>query len=85
MYPELPAHDGQRCALLVPFCGPGNGFVSHLPDHAPSRDAGLVEVVDHRRSVQLISAGKRVDRGTLSVVVDQLCDLCSGQSSLDRV
>ena len=47
--------------------------------------AGPVEVVDHRRSVQVICAGECVDRDTVSVELDELFDLRSGEPALHRV
>ncbi len=85
MHSELAGHDRERRALLVPCCGEGNRLIGHLEDHPPSSDTGLVEVVDHRRWVHSVSAGEHVDRATLSVPVDQLVDLRSGEPGLDRV
>jgi hypothetical protein len=85
MHPELAGHDCERCALLVPCRGQGNRLVRHLADHASSGDVCTVEVVDDGGPVDLVETGESVDRHTSSVVVDQLCDLCSGQPSLHRV
>ena len=85
MHAELAGHDCERRAPLMPCSRQGNRFVGQFSDHAPSPDTGMVEVVDDRRSVQLISAGERVDRRTLSAMVDQLFDFNSGEPSLHRV
>ena len=85
MHAELARHECERRALSVPCRGEGDRLVGHLADHAPTSDAGLVEVVDHRRSVQLISAGEPVNRRAFSVEADQCIDVGRLQSSLDRV
>ena len=51
----------------------------------PSRDVGLVEVVDDGGPVNFVETGESVDRHTSSVVGDQLCDPRSGQPSLHKV
>ena len=85
VHSELARHDCERRAPLVPHCGLGNRLVGHLADHAPSRDAGLVEVVDDGGPVDLVAAGKSVDRDTLSIQADELFDLGSRQPALHRV
>ena len=85
MHPELAGHDRERRSLLVPCGREGNRFVGHLADDAPSGDAGTVEVVDDGGLVNFVETGESVDRRASSVVVDQLCDLCSGRPSLHRV
>ena len=85
MYTELSCHDSERHAFLVPRCGQGDGLVGHFADHAPSSDAGLVEMVDHRGPVHLVPAGEFVDGSTLAVPMDQLFDLGSRQPPLHRV
>ena len=85
MHAELSRHERERRALFVPCGRHGNRFVGHLADDAPSRDAGSVEVVDDGGPVNFVETGESVDRRTSSVVVDQLCDLGSGQPSLHRV
>ena len=82
---ELVGHDHERSALRVACRGQGNRLVGQLPDHPPTGDTGPVEVVDHRRSVQLISAGESVNRRAFLVEADQCIDVGRRQSSLDRV
>ena len=85
MYSERVGHDRERCSLPV-LCGRhGNRLVGHLADHAPPRDAGLVEVVDDRGPVDAVPTGESIDRGTLAVPVDQLFDLALGEPALHRV
>ncbi len=55
MHPELVCHDRERRALVVAGGCHGDRLVGHLADHPLTGDTGPVEVVDHRRSVQLIS------------------------------
>ncbi len=85
MYSELPRHDSERHAFLVPRCGQGHGLVGHFADHAPSSDAGSVEMLDDSGPVDAVPTGESVDRGTVSVEADQCIDLARWQSSLDRV
>ena len=85
MYAELAGHDRERRALLIPCGRHGNRFVVHLADHAPSGDAGLVEVADDGGPVNFVEMGESVDRRTSSVVVDQLVIFGSGESTLHRV
>ena len=46
MHVELVRHDRERRALFVPGRGQDDRLIGHLANDAPSRDAGLVEVVD---------------------------------------
>ncbi len=75
MDPELAGHDRERRALLVPRGRKSNGFVGHLADHRPSRDPGLVEVVDDGRSMHSVSARERVDRRAVSIEPNQCIDV----------
>lgn len=85
MHRELARHDRERRALLIAFGGQGDAVVAHLSDVTSTSDPCLVEVVDHRRSMDLISTGERVNRRTASIEDDQCIDLGRGQSSLHRV
>jgi len=62
VHSELARRGRERRALLVAFGGEGDRGVGHLADDAPSRDAGLVEVVDDGRPVDVVPTGERVDR-----------------------
>ena len=53
--------------MLVTRGSAGDRFVVHRADHAPSGNAGLVEVVDDGGPVDLVPTGERVDRGALAV------------------
>jgi hypothetical protein len=85
VHPELVCHDRERRALLVPFCREGNRLVGHLADHAPSRDAGAVEVVDDGGAVYLVAACECVDRRAVLIEADECIDLARRQASLHRV
>ena len=85
MHPELARHDRERRAFLVPCRREGDRFVGHLANYPPTSDARVVEMVDHRRSVNLISAGEHVDRIAISIETDECIDVGRRQSSLDRV
>ena len=85
VHPELACHDRERRAFRVACRGPRHGLVGHLADHAPSGDAGSVEVVDDGGPVDLVPTGEPVYRDTVSVLVDQLLDLGSRQPPLHRV
>ena len=85
MNPELAGHDRERRTFLVPCRSEDHGLVGQLADHAPSRDARLVEVVDDGGPVDLVPTCKRVDRRAVSIEADQCIDLAGRQSSLDRV
>ena len=85
MYTELSCHDSERHAFLVPRCGQGHGLVGHFADHAPSSDAGSVEMLDDSGPVDAVPTGEIVDRCTLAVPVDQLVDRGSRQPALHRV
>ena len=85
MYSELVRHDSQRRTLLVACRGVGDRLVGHLVDHAPSGDAGLVEVVDDGGPVDLVPTGESIDRSALAIQLGQPVDLAFGQPSLHRV
>lgn len=85
VHPELAGHERERCALVVPCRGPRHGLVCHLADHAPPSNAGAVKVVDDGGPVDVVLKGEPVDRGTLSVSLDQLFDLPCREPTLHRV
>lgn len=85
VHPELARHERERRALVVPCRGPGDGLIGHLADHAPSSNAGPVEVVEDGGPVDVVPTGECADRGTLSVQRDELFDLRCPEPALDRV
>ncbi len=85
MHAELARDHRERGALLVPRGSAGDRLVVHLADHAPSGNAGLVELVDDGGPVHLVPTSERVNRCALAVPVDQLFDFNSGEPSLHRV
>ena len=85
VYSELVGHDRDRRALLVSCRCEGDRFVGHLAGHAPSCDAGAVEVVDDGGAVYLMAARECVDRRAVLIEADQCIDLVRRQSSLHRV
>jgi hypothetical protein len=80
--PERVGHEGERRSLLVLRRGSRDGLVGHLARHTPSRDAGTVQVVDHRGAVNAQLAGESVDRCALLVSVDEVGALGIGEPSL---
>ena len=85
MHAELSGHGREGRASCVTCRGPRHRLVGHLADHAPSRDAGPVEVVDDGGPVDLVPTGEFVDRDPVSVELDQVFDRGSGEPSLHRV
>ena len=75
MHAELAGHDREGRALLVPRRRQDYRLVGHLADHAPSRDAGSVEVVDDGGPVDLVPTGERVDRRAVPIEADECIDL----------
>jgi hypothetical protein len=85
VHAELARNQSERRALLVACRGQGYRLIGHLSGDAPSGNAGPVEVVADGGPVDCVLTSGCVDRGTLSVQVDQLFDLRYRQPSLNRV